>query len=54
MSGTLMSIRNINKTSMRTCCKDCLRGNGSTHGRKANRRAVKRAERQRWKREVTP
>lgn len=47
----LMSIRNVNKTSMRACCKDCMYGNGG-HDRKSNRRHVKRSERQYWRSEV--
>jgi len=49
----LMSNRNVNKTSMHTCCKGCLYGNGGKNGRKINRRYIKRSERNKWKRDYS-
>ena len=45
----LMSMRSVNKTSMRTCCKDCMH---RKFNNKASRRLVKRSERQVWRRNV--
>ncbi len=42
----LMDIRNINRTSYKTCCKDCARLD------KRGKRGIKRAERQAWKKLV--
>jgi hypothetical protein len=48
----LMSMRSINQSTRKTCCKDCMQGQGNANGRKANRRNIKRSERNRWKRSI--
>ncbi len=48
----LMSMKNINQTSLRSCCKDCIYGNGNRRGRKENRRHAKRSERQSVRRDI--
>ena len=45
----LMSMKSINQTSMRTCCKNCMH---TKNGRKKQRRIAKRSERQKWMRNV--
>ena len=47
----LMHIKEMNRYSLKYCCKDCMRGN-TGKGRDENRRHIKRAQRQKWQSEV--
>lgn len=48
----LMDMKSLNRTSLKTCCKFDLRGNGKGKDRDANRRNAKRSERQVWRRDI--
>lgn len=47
----LMHIKEMNRYSLKYCCKDCMRGNAGK-GRDKDRRYIKRSQRQKWQSEV--